>query len=191
MLHELYCTPVEPALYGWLLGPFSAYVHSGKSYLPGVQADVTYAISAGVLPSAWQDVDATHMTAALAGLDPTYSGYLDWRELLLSLAAASIPAIHTATAAQVAAQAGVLADVDSDRDGHLTQQEYEGVTWWFEPKPEAVQAAQEAVTAAATAAATQKGCPGWTEGQQGAYTDGNHTEVSCQWAEDVLREANR
>jgi hypothetical protein len=84
------------------------------------------------------------MANALATFDPTYSGYLDWRCLLLSLAAASLPAIHTATAAQIAVQALQLAAADEDRDGRLTQQEFEGLRWWFEPRQELQDAAAAA-----------------------------------------------
>lgn len=98
---------------------------------------------AGVLPPAWQDIDAAHTTSALAAFDPTYSGYLDWRELLLALAATSLPEIHTATPADIAAQAQQLAAADGDGDGCLTQQEFDGISWWFEPHPEVVQEALE------------------------------------------------
>lgn len=74
------------------------------------------------------------MASALAAFDPTYSGYLDWRELLLALAAASLPALHTATPAQMATQALQLAAADGDGDGALSRQEFEGLHWWwFEP----------------------------------------------------------
>lgn len=76
------------------------------------------------------------MASALALFDPTYSGYLDWRSLLLALAAAALPAVHTATAAQVAAQALQMAAADGDNDGRLTQQEFEGLSWWFQPRQE-------------------------------------------------------
>lgn len=84
------------------------------------------------------------MASALSAFDPTYSGYLDGRALLLALAAASLPAIHTATAAQVAAQALQLSAADADADGQLTQQEFEGLTWWFEPRQELQEAAAAA-----------------------------------------------
>lgn len=84
------------------------------------------------------------MASALSAFDPTYSGYLDWRALLLALAAASLPAIHTATAAQVAVQALQLSAADADADGQLTQQEFEGLTWWFEPRQELQEAAAAA-----------------------------------------------
>lgn len=99
---------------------------------------------AGALPPAWREIDASHMAGALSAFDPTYSGYLDWRALLLALAAASLPAIHTATAAQVAVQALQLSAADADADGQLTQQEFEGLTWWFEPRQELQEAAAAA-----------------------------------------------
>ncbi|WIA32871.1 hypothetical protein OEZ86_006045 [Tetradesmus obliquus] len=135
--------------------------------------------SQGVLPPSWLDIDAAHMAAALSSFDPTLSGYLDWRELLLALAACSLPAIHTATPAQVAAQAAQLAAADGDADGCLTQAEFEGVRWWFEPGAEAVQAAQEEQQAAVVneTAAGQGG-----EGEAGAGSSA---------AQDVLREASR
>lgn len=132
-----------------------------------------------MLPPAWLDIDAAHMAAALSSFDPTFSGYLDWRELLLALAACSLPAIHTATPAQVAAQAAQLAAADGDADGCLTQAEFEGVRWWFEPRAEAVQAAQEEQQAAlvnGTAAGQGE------EGEAGAGSSA---------AADVLREASR
>jgi hypothetical protein len=135
--------------------------------------------SAGVLPSAWLDVDAAHMASALASFDPTFSGYLDWRELLLALAACSLPAIHTATPAQVAAQAVQLAAADGDADGCLTQQEFEGVRWWFEPRAEAAQAAQEQQLQAEEHSDTAGGAGG---GEDGA---------SSTAAADVLQEASR
>lgn len=127
------------------------------------------------------------MTAALASLDPTYSGYLDIRELLLSLAAASIPSIHTATAAQVAAQATQLAAVDGDKDGYVTRQEFESVIWWFEPKPEAVHAAEETVAAAGPTAA-ESTVQITVAGQTASAYD---ILSSDQWAADVLREAQK
>jgi hypothetical protein len=132
--------------------------------------------SADVLPSAWLDIDAAHMASALASFDPTFSGYLDWRELLLALAACSLPAIHTATPAQVAAQAVQLAAADGDADGCLTQQEFEGVRWWFEPRAEAVQAAQEQQLQLQA------------EDQRNAQQAGGAGEGE---AADVLREASR
>eukprot|EP00775_Hariotina_reticulata_P002553 gene2553-2855_t len=87
----------------------------------------------GVLPESWQDIDALHLVAALARLDPTYSGYLDWRQLLLALAAAAMPAVQAAGPAQVAAQVSVLTLADKDKDGFLTQEEFEGVQWWWGP----------------------------------------------------------
>jgi hypothetical protein len=84
------------------------------------------------------------MASALSAFDPTYSGYLDWRALLLALAAASLPAIHTATAAQVAVQALQLSAADADADGRLTQHEFEGLSWWFEPRRELQEAAAAA-----------------------------------------------
>jgi hypothetical protein len=98
----------------------------------------------GNLPPAWRDVDASRLASALATFDSTYSGYLDWRSLLLSLAAASLPAIHTGTTAQVAMQALQLAAADGDSDGRLTQQEFEGLQWWFEPHQELHDAAAAA-----------------------------------------------
>lgn len=100
--------------------------------------------AAGVLPTAWRDVDASHMASALAAFDPTYSGYVDWRSLLMALAATSLPAIHTATAAQMATQALQMAAADGDCDGRLTQQEFEGLGWWFEPRQEVQEAAAAA-----------------------------------------------
>lgn len=98
--------------------------------------------SAGVLPAAWQDIRATNIAGALAAFDPTYSGYLDWRELLLALAAAALPELHTATAPQLAMQALQLTAADGDGDGRLTQQEFEGLRWWFEPRQELLQEAE-------------------------------------------------
>jgi hypothetical protein len=98
----------------------------------------------GVLPAPWRDIDATHMASALSAFDPTYSGYLDWRALLLALAAATFRPLHTATAAQLAAQALQLAAADGDKDGKLTQQEFEWLRWWFEPRAELQEAAAAA-----------------------------------------------
>jgi Ca2+-binding EF-hand superfamily protein len=84
------------------------------------------------------------MTSALSVFDPTYSGYLDWRALLLALAAATFSPLHTATPAQLAAQALQLAEVDGDRDGKLTQQEFDQLRWWFEPRAELQEAAAAA-----------------------------------------------
>jgi hypothetical protein len=119
------------------------------------------------------------MASALASFDPTFSGYLDWRELLLALAACSLPAIHTATPTQVAAQAVQLAAADGDADGCLTQQEFEGVRWWWEPRAEAVQAAQE-----------QQLQAGEQMNAAGGAGEGEVGEGSAASA-DVLREASR
>jgi hypothetical protein len=118
------------------------------------------------------------VASALSGFDPTFSGYLDWRELLLALAAASLPAIHTATPAQVAAQAVQLAATDGNADGRLTQQEFEGVAWWFEPRAEAVLEAQEQQQQQQQAEAAV----GNDAGEAGACSSA---------AADVLREASR
>jgi hypothetical protein len=94
-----------------------------------------------VLPPAWRDLDGARLSSALAAFDPVLSGYLEWRELVLALAAVALPAVHTATPAQVASQALKMADADSDSDGCLTRQEFEGLRWWFEPREELVQEA--------------------------------------------------
>lgn len=87
------------------------------------------------------------MASALAVLDPTFTGSLDWRQLLLSLAAAAVPALHTASPVQLAAQAAQLAAADGDGDGCLTSAEFESVRWWFD----APAAAEEADAAAGAA----------------------------------------
>ncbi|KAF8067189.1 SPEF2 [Scenedesmus sp. PABB004] len=112
----------------------------------------------GLLPPAWTDVDPARLAAALAGFDPACSGYLDWRELLLALAGAAVPALHAGvTPAQVAAQAAALAAADGDGDGRLSAAEFEGLgPWWFEPRPEAARAAREAGGEAAAAAAREE-----------------------------------
>lgn len=94
-----------------------------------------------MLSESWRDVDAARMASALSVFDPTYSGYLDWRALLLALAAATFSPLHTATPAQMAAQALQLAAADGDSDGKLTRQEFEGLRWWFEPRAELQEAA--------------------------------------------------
>jgi hypothetical protein len=123
------------------------------------------------------------MASALASFDPTFSGYLDWRELLLALAACSLPAIHTATPAQVAAQAVQLAAADGDADGCLTQQEFEGVRWWFEPRAEAVQAAQEQQQ--------QLQAEEQSNAQQAGGAGGGDVGAGSAASADVLREASR
>jgi hypothetical protein len=122
------------------------------------------------------------MASALSSFDPTFSGYLDWRELLLALAACSLPAIHTATPAQVAAQSAQLAAADGDADGCLTQQEFEGVGWWFEPRAEAVQAADEQQQQQQQADVQSAAAGGGEEGDAGAGSSATA---------DVLREASR
>jgi hypothetical protein len=90
----------------------------------------------GTLPAAWRELDALRLMRALAPLDPALSGYLDWRCLLLALAAAAVPSLHAATPADVAALA-LQADVaDGDCDGFLTRAEFEGLRWWFQPQAE-------------------------------------------------------
>lgn len=85
-----------------LLGPERSYVQDHKLLV----IPALVGAASGVLPESWQDIDALHMATALGRLDPTCSGYLDWRQLLLALAAAAIPAIQAAGPAQVSGLPG-------------------------------------------------------------------------------------
>jgi Ca2+-binding EF-hand superfamily protein len=102
----------------------------------------------GTLPQAWAALEPRHLVTALELLDPTHSGMIESRQLLTALAGAALHSVHTATPAVIAAQAAALAAGDADGDGCLTRTEFESVSWWFEPRQEALRSAQDVLQAA-------------------------------------------
>ncbi len=66
-----------------------------------------HAAGEGVLPDAWRSASSTALQGALAALDPVFSGYVDWRELVACLVGTAFPAVLQATCADLADQCEV------------------------------------------------------------------------------------
>ena len=58
----------------------------------------------GTLPAGWQGTSLSQMLAALQAFDPTHTAFVDWREVMCSLVAATFPAIMKASGADMADQ---------------------------------------------------------------------------------------
>ena len=109
----------------------------------------------GGLPASWRALEPARLLAALQPLDPAYTGWLDWRQLLVCLAGAALPALHEASAADMAAQAAAAAKAGrraKDPEGCLSAPAWERLRLWFEPNAEWVAAQQEAGGSCAAAA---------------------------------------
>jgi hypothetical protein len=90
-------------------------------------------LSAGRLPSAWLALTSGQIQSALRAFDPASSQYLPWRQLLLSLIMAAHPALVTGSSWQLCQAMQRLAAAEGDRDGCLTQQEWQAADLWFAP----------------------------------------------------------
>lgn len=58
----------------------------------------------GLLPDAWKGTTTLQLMACLRQYDPTFSGYVDWRELVTSLVSAAFPIVMAASCADMADQ---------------------------------------------------------------------------------------
>jgi hypothetical protein len=81
------------------------------------------------LPAPW-----THapMNTLMKRYDPHHTGFLDWRELLTSLAVAAFPVLATATLLQLGESVKELARVDADGDGLVSLVELQQAKVWFQ-----------------------------------------------------------
>lgn len=84
------------------------------------------------LPTGWLDAGFTATASALRLFDPHATGYIEWRQLLSALVAASFPSIPSAGVAHLASAAASLAAADGDADGLLTRDELLGAKLWFD-----------------------------------------------------------
>lgn len=62
-----------------------------------------------VLPAGWQGTSHSALLGALRAFDPTSTGYVDWREIVCSLAAAAFPSLMQASCAEMGDQVFVSA----------------------------------------------------------------------------------
>ncbi|GIL73035.1 hypothetical protein Vretimale_4669 [Volvox reticuliferus] len=132
--------------------------------------------SEGALPESWRSVSVANMLGAMRLYDPLYSTYLDWRELVAHLVVAAFPLIARADCAEMADQVDICAEVDKDKDGLLSQEEWSAAELWFQYR-----AAQPGTAASSAAAAPAPGEPAseslrerseLTEAQQQGGSDG-------------------
>jgi hypothetical protein len=111
----------------------------------------------GSLPPGWLKASYTQMLAAVHELDPTFSGYADWRELIANLVLPSFPLIATASSDTLAQASLALAAADANKDGFLERAEWMSTSLWFERKPlEAMAAEEEGESEGATTTTTTK-----------------------------------
>ncbi len=88
----------------------------------------------GILPEGWHGVSQSQMMAALRPFDPTHTTYVEWREVVCSLIAASFSAIMKATSADMADQVTMLNEADDNKDGLLTNAQWKKIDLWFQYK---------------------------------------------------------
>lgn len=141
---------------GELVVALQAAAPSGYCRLQAAAELLCRMAAVGQLPGGWQAAGLVQMLSAVGHFDPTYTGFLDWRELVASLASCAFSSVTAAGPATLAAAAKALADADGDRDGLLTRAEWLGVKTWFEleEEKEAVQSQAVAAGAADAAAAS-------------------------------------
>ncbi len=92
-------------------GRIAAVAPGGYAKVGDVAEVLLKAGGEGLLPDGWQGVGVSGLQGALQLLDPTHTGYVEWRQLLASLVAAAFPVIMQATCADMADQNEVRAVV--------------------------------------------------------------------------------
>ncbi|EFJ52136.1 hypothetical protein VOLCADRAFT_103155 [Volvox carteri f. nagariensis] len=108
----------------------------------------------GALPEPWRSASVSSMLGALRLYDPLYSTYLDWREVVAHLVVAAFPLIARADCAEIADQVDICAEVDKDKDGLLSQEEWSAAELWFQYR-----AAQPGAAPSSAAPASAAGEP--------------------------------
>ena len=93
--------------------------------------------SRGGAPSAWEAASAASIDAVVKLFDHQHTGYVDWRELVASLAAQHFPKMVSALPRHVAETRMAMEAADKDSDGLLDEDQFLGVPmWWEEELPE-------------------------------------------------------
>ncbi|KXZ56759.1 hypothetical protein GPECTOR_1g684 [Gonium pectorale] len=117
---------------GALTAAFLAAAPSGFMRLQEA-ADMLCRLAAeGSLPEPWRAASVGAMLGALRLYDPLFSSYLDWREFVAHLIVAAFPLIAKADCAEMADQIEICSEVDKDKDGLLTQEEWTAAEMWFQ-----------------------------------------------------------
>ncbi|KAL6765964.1 protein associated with central pair microtubule complex [Haematococcus lacustris] len=89
----------------------------------------------GALPERWREASPPALLGAVEQLDPTFSGYADWREMVVCLVAATFPTLMQASCTDVADACELLLSLDQDGDGLLSEQEWLASELWFQRAP--------------------------------------------------------
>jgi hypothetical protein len=104
----------------------------------------------GGLPGEWATLEPARLLEAVQSFDAALTGYVDWRQLAVSLLAASCPRLHAAAPPAIARAAAALTAADGGGRGWLREEEWGAALLWFtEPTPAERFAAEEAEEAAA------------------------------------------
>ncbi|GLC51118.1 hypothetical protein PLESTB_000467700 [Pleodorina starrii] len=117
---------------GALTAAFLSAAPSGFMRLQDAAEMLCRLAAEGALPEPWRSASVASMLGALRLYDPLYSTYLDWRELVAHLVVAAFPLIARADCAEMADQVDICAEVDKDKDGLLTQEEWSAAELWFQ-----------------------------------------------------------
>ena len=88
--------------------------------------------SRGGAPPAWEAASAASIDAVVKQFDHQHTGYLDWRELVASLAAQHFPKMVSALPRHVAETRMAMEAADEDSDGLLDEEQFFGVPMWWE-----------------------------------------------------------
>ena len=88
--------------------------------------------SRGGAPPAWEAASAASIDAVVKQFDHQHTGYLDWRELVASLAAQHFPKMVSALPRHVAETRMAMEAADEDSDGLIDEEQFFGVPMWWE-----------------------------------------------------------
>ncbi len=109
-----------------LVGKMQALAPSGFVSVPAMAQVLCEAAADGGLAEQWRGATAAAVEAALRLLDPTETGHVDWRHVLVCLVGTTFPVVLQATCADMADQAEVRG-VCGGGGG-------EGTWWWLRPR---------------------------------------------------------
>lgn len=93
--------------------------------------------SRGGAPGPWEAASTDAIDAVIKQFDHQSTGYIDWRELIASLAAQHFPKMVSALPRHVAETRMAMEAADEDSDGFLDEEQFLGVKmWWEEDLPQ-------------------------------------------------------